>query len=292
MFGRRVIRPYGNDAPGCSLRPMKVDGKVLIVTGGGNGIGREVTLEALRRGASVAALDIRQESLDETVALAAAIPGASDRLATFVVDITDRAAVDAVPAQAIDTLGQLDGVVNVAGIIQPFIPVADLDLDTMHKVVDVNLWGTIHVIKAALPHLLERPEAHIANVSSMGGFLPVPGQSLYGASKAAVKLLTEALWTELLETDVGVTAIMPGGVSTDITGNSGVVMEGQEERAADSKLPITTPADAAETILDGIEDDKLHVYVGKDAKIMGLLVRLAPKQAAKLIQRQMKSILG
>ncbi len=271
---------------------MKVDGKVLIVTGGGNGIGREVTLEALRRGASVAALDIRQESLDETVALAAAIPGASDRLATFVVDITDRAAVGAVPAQAIDTLGQLDGVVNVAGIIQPFIPVADLDLDTMHKVVDVNLWGTIHVIKAALPHLLERPEAHIANVSSMGGFLPVPGQSLYGASKAAVKLLTEALWTELLETDVGVTAIMPGGVSTDITGNSGVVMEGQEERAADSKLPITTPADAAETILDGIEDDKLHVYVGKDAKIMGLLVRLAPKQAAKLIQRQMKSILG
>lgn len=266
---------------------MKVNGKTLIVTGGGNGIGRQVVLELLRRGAKVAAVDLRAESLAETAELAAA----GDRLATFELDITDREAVDALPTQVVDQLGQLDGVVNVAGIIQPFVKLIDLDVATMERVIDVNLWGTINVIKAALPILVERPSAHIANVSSMGGFLPVPGQSLYGASKAAVKLLTEALWTELVETKVGVTAIMPGGVSTDITGNSGVVMEGQEEMAKDSKIPITTPEDAARQIVDGIEDDKLHVYVGKDSKAMGLLVRLAPKQAAKLIQKQMKSIL-
>ena len=266
---------------------MKVDGKTLIVTGGGNGIGRQVVLDLLGRGAAVAAVDIRQESLDETAALAAA----GDRLATFVVDITDHDATEALPRQVIESLGSLDGVVNVAGIIQPFVKFADLDEATMRRVLDVNLWGTINVTKAALPHLVERPEAHILNVSSMGGFLPVPGQTMYGASKAAVKLLTEALWTELNGTGVGVTVVMPGGVSTDITKNSGVDMPGGAG-ADESKFPMTTPQDAARKIVDAIERNKLHVYIGKDSTAMGLLVRLAPKQAARLIQRQMKSLLG
>ncbi|HRD39265.1 MAG TPA: SDR family NAD(P)-dependent oxidoreductase, partial [Bacteroidia bacterium] len=70
--------------------------------------------------------------------------------------------------------------------------------------------------KSFLPHLLKRPEAHIVNISSMGGFLPVPGQSIYGATKAAVKLLTEGLRSELLDTNVRVTLIFPGAIGTNI----------------------------------------------------------------------------
>ena len=81
--------------------------------------------------------------------------------------------------------------------------VEDLDYATIERVLNVNLMGTIYLVKAFLPHLKARPEAHIANVSSMGGFLPVPGQVMYGASKAAVKLLTEGLYAELLDTNVG-----------------------------------------------------------------------------------------
>lgn len=267
---------------------MRVADKTLIVTGGGDGIGRQVVLELLRRDARVAAVDIRPDSLEETVSLA----GATPRLATFVVDITDRDATRALPEQVVGSLGPLDGLVNVAGIIQPFVPLIDLDFDAMERVIDVNLWGTINMVKAALPHLVDRPDAHIANVSSMGAFLPVPGQTLYGASKAAVKLLTEALWSELRDTDVGVTVIMPGAVSTHITANSGVTMTVSPQRIEDSRLPLTTPESAAATIVDGIECDKLHVYVGRDSRLMGLLVRLAPKQATRLIRRQMKDIVG
>ncbi len=265
---------------------MKVSEKTVVVTGGGNGIGRQVVLELLRRGARVAAVDVRADALAETASLA----NAGDRLATFEVDITDRDATRALPEQVIAALGTLDGLVNVAGIIQPFVKFADLDLDAMQRVIDVNLWGTIHMTKAALPYLLERPEAHIANVSSMGGFLPVPGQTVYGASKAAVSLLTEGLWAELRDTAVGVSVVMPGGVGTDITTNSGVALPGGAD-AGESKLPITTPEAAATAIVDGIERDKLFVYVGKDSRVTNLLVRIAPKQTARLVQRQMQRLL-
>ena len=146
---------------------MDISGKVLVVTGGGNGIGRQVVLEALRRGARVAAVDIREESLADTAGIAVA----GDRLATFAVDITDREATAALPEQVIAAHGAVDGVVNVAGIIQPFVKLNDLDYATIERVINVNLYGTIHMVKAFLPLLLERPEAHVAQfeLSVVGG---------------------------------------------------------------------------------------------------------------------------
>src|SRR5690606_9821718 len=127
-----------------------------------------------------------------------------------VVDITDRDAVQDLVPQVERAHGTVDGIINNAGIIQPFVPVAELSYPDIERVLNVNLMGTIHMVKAFLPVLLARPEGYIANVSSMGGFFPFPGQSMYGASKAAVKLLTEGLYAELLETDVHVSVIMPG----------------------------------------------------------------------------------
>lgn len=265
---------------------MKVANKVIVVTGGGNGIGRQVVLEALLRGARAAAVDISQAGLDETAAMA----GAGDRLATFVADVTDRGAIEALPTKVTEALGPPDGVINVAGIIQPFVVLNDLDYDAIGRVVNVNFWGTVHVVKAFLPGLLERPVAHLANVSSMGGFLPVPGQTIYGATKAAVKLMTEGLYAELLETTVGVSVIMPGAVATDISVNSGVVIEAGS--AEGSSRRMTSAEDAARIILDGIEDDKLYIHVGRDSLMMSILKRVAPKRATHLIQRQMKDLLS
>ena len=266
---------------------MQVTGRTLVVVGGGNGIGRQVVLELLRRGAHVAAVDLRQDSLEETARMA----GAGDRLVTLGADITDHEAVAGLPGQVIDAFGQVDGVVNVAGIIQPFVRLDDLDMDAIHRVVDVNLYGTIHTVKAFLPHLLQRPEAHVVNVSSMGGFLPVPGQTIYGASKAAVRLMTEGLYAELLDTHVGVSVVFPGAVRTEITTNSGVDAPGGAAADQESRFPMTEADAAARTIVDGIEANRLHVYVGRDSRLMNLLNRLAPRRSTHLIQRQMRSLL-
>jgi len=267
---------------------VDVKGNVVVVTGGGNGIGREVVLEALRRGARVAAVDKRADGLARTSELAAA----GDRLATFTVDVTDRSEVDALPAQVAEALGPTDMLIHVAGIIQPFVKLADLEDATIRKVMDVNFYGTINVVQAFLPGLLTRPRAHIANVSSMGAFLPVPGQTVYGASKAAVKLLTEGLYAELIPTSVGVTLILPGAVATDITANSGVAVPASASSEDAPSFP-TTPADeAARIILDGIAKDRLHVYVGRDSRTMNILSRIAPRRATHLIQSKMRSLLG
>jgi NAD(P)-dependent dehydrogenase (short-subunit alcohol dehydrogenase family) len=267
---------------------MDVAHKVAVVTGGGNGIGQQVVLELLRREARVAAVDIREESLDETTTLA----GGTDRLATFVADITDRAATEALPEKVIAAHGAVDGLINVAGIIQPFVKLNELDYEVIQRVINVNLYGTIHMVKAFLPHLLERPVAHIANVSSMGGFLPVPGQTIYGASKAAVKLMTEGLYAELLDTNVGVSVVFPGAVATEITSNSGVEIPGGIPNEEEMRARTTSPEDAAKIILDGIADDDLQIFVGRDSRMMNLFNRVSPKQSTHLIYKQMKSLLS
>lgn len=265
---------------------MELNGKVVVVTGGGDGMGRELVLQLLARGARVAAVDIREPALIETAQLA----GAGDRLSLHVIDITDHQAVSALPAEVERAHSQVDALINNAGIIQPFVPVADLDLDQITRVMDVNFYGTLTMVKAFLPTLLSRPQAHIANVSSMGGFFPFPGQSIYGASKAAVKLLTEGLYAELQDTAVGVSVIMPGAVNTSISQNSGVTMIGTPGDA--SRLPMTSAERAAQIMLDGIERNKLYIFVGKDARLMNVAIRVAPRAAIRAIQKQMKGLIA
>lgn len=268
---------------------MKVSNKTIVVTGGGNGIGRELVMALLRKGARVAAVDISEKGLQQTVSLAGNL---SDNLSTHIVDITDQAAVEALPAAVLAAHGSVDGLVNNAGIIQPFVLFKDLSDADIDHIMKINFYGTIHMTRAFLPLLLQRPKAHIVNVSSMGGFLPVPGQTLYGASKAAVKLFTEGLYTELLDTRVGVTVVFPGGVGTNIAVNSGVMTLEQQQQAKENSTYQTTPPDlAAQMILEGIERNRFRVVIGRDARMMDFLYRLMPQKAAHLIHKQMRSLL-
>ena len=268
---------------------MKVQNKVIVVTGGGNGMGRELVLHLLSKGARVAAVDVNESALQETAALAG---DKKDRLSTHVVDITNKEAVDALPETVIAAHGTVDGIINNAGIIQPFVRINDLEYPAIDRVMKVNFYGTLYMTKAFLPYLLKRPEAHIANVSSMGGFLPVPGQSLYGASKAAVKLLTEALRSELLDTNVRVTVIFPGAVGTNIAANSGVgIRQSAENNEMQRSIKTLAPNKAAEIMIDGIEQDRYRVMVGSDATFLDRFYRLSPQRAAEFIFKQMKALL-
>lgn len=123
----------------------------------------------------------------------------------------------------------------------------------------------------------------------MGGFVPVPGQTIYGASKAAVKLLTEGLHSELADTSVRVSVVFPGGVKTDITKNAGIEMKMPTDT---SKIKVLLPEQAAKIIIDGMEKDAYRIIAGQDSATMDKLYRLSPKQAAGLIAKNMKSLLG
>ena len=266
---------------------MKVHNKVIVVTGGGSGMGRELVLNLLSKGAKVVAIDINEPALQETVTLAG---NKKDSLTTFVVDITDKVSVEELLNSTLASYGAVDGIINNAGIIQPFIKVNALKYESVERVMNVNFFGTLYMTKTFLPHLLTRPEAHIVNVSSMGGFLPVPGQTIYGASKAAVKLLTEGLHSELTDTNVKVTVVFPGAVNTNITKNSGLNIKPQSS-TENRSIKILSPAKAAEIIIHGMENNGYRVLVGSDAKFMDFICRLNPAYAAKFIYNKMKAML-
>lgn len=125
----------------------------------------------------------------------------------------------------------------------------------------------------------------------MGGFLPVPGQTIYGASKAAVKLFTEGLHSECAGTNVHVTVVFPGAVATNITTNSGVEIPISGSEAQTRARRITSADKAARIILVGMEKNAYRVMVGGDAKLMDRLYRLNPRRAAAFIAGQMKDLL-
>jgi len=268
---------------------LDVAGKVFVVTGAGSGIGREVVLTLLHRGARVAAVDLNGERLAQTAALAGRD---ADRLTQHQVNVTDADAVARLPQEVLDAHGAVDGLLNVAGIIQKFVHFNELQRADIERVLSVNFWGVVNMVKAFLPYLMAMPESSLVNVSSMGAFIPVPGQTVYGASKAAVKLLTEGLHAELRGSPVRVTVVFPGAVATSITQNSGVrapAVAGANENAANQK--ILAPSAAAKIIVNGMQKGAYRVVVGSDARVMDWFTRLVPERAMTMIADRMAGLL-
>lgn len=264
---------------------MKVKDKVIVITGAGSGIGRALSLEFLKKGAYVAGVDLNAEALAETKKISGMN---EEKFKTYTIDITDKTKVDALPLAVTEHFGKVDGLINNAGIIQRFVRVQELSDREIQKVFEVNFFSTLHLIRSFLPHFLKRQESLIANVSSMGGFLPVPGQTIYGASKAAVKLLTEGLYAELRNTPVKVVAIFPGAIATNIAENSGL---GKPENAENSEFKPLEASKAAAIIVKGIEQHKIKILVGSDASMMDKLYRLAPQYAIDFIAKKMEKLL-
>lgn len=263
---------------------MKIADNVFVVTGGANGMGREVALGLLRRGARIAVVDIDERALADVTET---IGGWSSRVTTHSADITDRDAVAALHQRIADAHGQIDGLVNIAGIIHRFAPFVELSAADADRTLAVNFTGTVNMCREFLPALLTRPEANVTNMSSLSALLPFATQTIYSASKGAVKQFSEGLHAELCDTNVHVVTVFPGNVSTDLTGHSGVDMID----AGDRKVRSTTPQVAGAKIVDGIARNRFRVLIGADAHALTVLATLSPGRATRLVARQIKGVL-
>ena len=124
---------------------MRLEGKVIVVTGAGSGMGRELALELVRRRAKVALVDFRKETLAETVSL---VKGLGGECSSHLLDVSVAQAVLALPKAVVKALGEPDGLINNAGIIQPFVKVNELSLEDAHHVMNVNFTGPLMLTKA------------------------------------------------------------------------------------------------------------------------------------------------
>jgi NAD(P)-dependent dehydrogenase (short-subunit alcohol dehydrogenase family) len=265
--------------------------KVVVITGAGSGMGREMALLAARRGALLAVSDWNEEALAETVAL---LKEAGVReLRSDVVDVSDRGAVADLAQAVVEQFGRVNMVVNNAGVTVTG-DFEEMSYDDFDWIVGVNFMGVVNGTKEFLPHLIASGDGAVVNISSLFGLISMPGQTAYNATKYAVRGFTEALREEMLINGhhVTVTCIHPGGIKTGIARN-GRKTASQDAAAIDSffdkKLARMTAEKAARIILDGAQAGKARVLVGIDAhamhhfaKLLGsryqdVVARLAPK---------------
>ena len=247
--------------------------RVAAITGGASGIGRATALRLAREGCHIALIDINEARMKTA---ASEVEALGVRTSQHIADVSDPERMRALPAEVVGEHGAVHILINNAGtsVIKKF---EEHTLEDFQWQVGINFWGVVHGCMFFLPELQKADEAHIVNISSMFGFVGVPGQSSYCSTKFAVRGFTESLWAELRETPVGVTSIHPGGIATDIAETVRVTGEAARER-----LQQTTdryghpPEDVAEGIYNGITKQKLRVIVGREAYVLEWLKRLLP----------------
>ncbi len=262
------------------VNDMEVNNKKVIITGCASGIGKEMTKNLLSKGAIVFGLDINQDNLKE---LESEVN--SDKLKTYKVDISKKEELKKFHDKYIKDNKNVDILINNAGIIQPFINIVDLSDDVIDRVMNINFYGAVNLTRLFLSDMIDsKGETYIVNVSSMGGFFPFPGQSVYGASKAALKLFTEGLYSELRDTNVRVMVVCPGAMNTNIMDNSNVK---KNITSNDSSYKLLSSYDAANMIIEGIEKNKFKLFLGSDSKFMKFIYKLNSKWAIDFINKKM-----
>lgn len=261
--------------------------KVVVITGAGSGIGRELAIQFSKRGAVLALNDWKADQLNETFE---ALPKNAQGLQSAF-DVGNREAVEAFAKQCKTQLGKVDIVVNNAGMSVRQMPIIYSELEQYEKVLQVNLYGVIYGSLAFLPYLREQEGSSLVNVSSVFGLMGFPGSAPYNVSKFGVRGFTETLRVEMKDTSLHVACVHPGGIRTNIAKNVEIDDPKEKEQFVKffEKQAPTTAAQAAATIIKGIERKKVRILIGKDARFIDKMTRLLPSSYEKILVRWLKS---
>lgn len=258
--------------------------RAIFITGGGSGIGRAIALHFAKQGWFVGLGDIDTQGMEETETLLASGFTYSHRL-----DVRDRAAWDdALKAFSIAAGGRIDVVANNAGV--PLAgPLAELSQEEIDRALDINLKGMIYGAQAAYRFLkATAPGSCLLNTASAAALYGMPNQSVYGAAKAGIRSLTEALDGEWTEDGIRVRSLMPSFIDTPLlqkppnqTSNIPI-----RQVVADAGLEFTPVEVVAQNAWDAVHGERVHYLVGKTARQMAFAAKWVPgrlRQRARLL---------
>ncbi|UFS95827.1 SDR family NAD(P)-dependent oxidoreductase [Nocardia huaxiensis] len=276
------------------MKLNSIDPRLVVVTGAGSGIGQAVAVRFARSGAQVVVSDIDK---DAALATVAKIQAAGHRAVAMQLDVTDPRAWESFARDVHADLGVPDVLVNNAGIL---VSGAFLDLEPQDwdKQLSVNLMGVVHGCRAFGRQMIdEGKRGHIVNIASAAAFTPTPVMSAYSVSKAGVKMLTECLRLELAPKGVGVSAVCPGVINTNIgehattVGVDPVLVERGKQIAAQvqelvAQLPFSpmSPDLVARAVVRAVRYDLAVVPVRTEAWLGYFMLRLAPGVNRRMTQ--------
>ncbi|MEV7180338.1 SDR family oxidoreductase [Kitasatospora sp. NPDC093679] len=282
----RFVREHVARVAAGHVQGPPVSGRLAVVTGGGSGIGRATALAFAEQGDRVVVCDLDLAAAERTADLCGLV---GPRAHAHRVDVSDGEAVDAFARQVAADHGVPDVVVNNAGIghAGTFLQTTEKE---WQRVLDVNLWGVIHGCRAFGALMVARGEGgHIVNLASAAAYLPAKSLAAYATSKAGVLMLSDCLRAELAPHGIGVSAICPGIVATNITSTTTFSGTDPDEQAAKRAKATKAyarrgfpPEKVAAEILRAVRTGKPVVPVTFEAKAARLLGRLSPALLRRL----------
>lgn len=255
-------------------------GKTAVVTGAASGIGREFARQLAAAGCHLALCDLDMAGLQATKT------GLDKVNVTFHhVDVSDRARMFALVDEVLAAHAGVQVLINNAGIAAGGEFVAH-DPAFIDKIVGVNLLGVLYGTRAFLPHLLTQPEAHIVNMSSMVGYLGLPGNTLYATTKFAVRGFSESLWAELGGTGVNLTVVHPGAIKTNVMRSAEFTQaDDQEKLVALMDRFAMSPERAVRKILRAVQRHKMRQTICFESYALRFAERFAPGPTHWLLKR-------
>src|SRR4051812_25396954 len=245
-----------------------IQGSAAAVTGAASGIGRALALELAARGCDLALADRDEAGLQQVAAeiVRKTDKAHSRKVSVHRVDVGEVGQIQDFAAAATAAHPGLNIVINNAGValLGQF---SEIEQAQMEWLININFWGVVHGTRAFLPHLSQKPEAHIVNLSSIFGIIAPPGQTAYCAAKFAVRGFSESLRHELAmaNSPVKLSVVHPGGVLTNIVRNSragaGITDNARREESIDrfDTIARTAPPVAAQRIITGIEKNQPRI---------------------------------
>jgi NAD(P)-dependent dehydrogenase (short-subunit alcohol dehydrogenase family) len=259
----------------------KLRDRVAVVTGAASGIGRATSVALAREGCDLAIADVDEVGLAETAAQVRAL---GRRACAHRVDVSDKQRMQRYADEVIAEYGQVHVLVNNAGVTIA----ADFEQHTLEDwewIVGINFWGVVYGCKFFLPYLKQADEAHIVNLSSVFGIVGVPSQTSYCATKFAVRGFSEALWVELKSHNIGVTAVHPAGVRTNIARSARTASD-QLKRSAIAIIEknSVTPERCAQLIVSAIKKNKMRQLVTRESYLLDWAKRVAPGLPERVMQ--------
>jgi len=263
------------------------DQKVVYITGGSSGIGLAAARAVVLAGGDVAISARGQQRLDEAKAeLDGLKHRPNQRIAASSVDVSDPVACENVAAKILKDFGRCDVIIANAGVAHPS-RVLETGADVYERMMRINYFGTVHTIRALLPHFFERGHGRIGVVSSMLGFMGIYGYTAYAASKFAQVGFAECLRQELVGQDIEVTICYPPDTDTPQLAEENLIKP-PETKAIAGEVKTMSAESVALTLLTGIARGKLHVVPGTMGKFTHFMQRHAPGLVRWIIDGELK----
>lgn len=260
---------------------MRIEGRTAIITGASSGIGQAVARELAEERANVVLASRNRKRLEALALDLVSLPGRTLVVAT---DVTDRLAVEALVRKTGEEFGGVDILINNAGA-GLFAPIAGGNPENMRRLFEVNFWGAINCIQAAVPYMQSQGRGHIVNVASVAAKVAAPYMGMYSATKFALSAVSDSLRSELAGSGIGVSTIYPGLTSTSF-------MENMTQEVEVPALPpvarFAGPESVARRIVQSIRLGLRDAYISPEDIAAVALNTIAPQ----LVDWTMRTFMG